>query len=49
MRADNGQSKAPYGDEDLLQGNEHLKPAWQAVAVTVLMIAASVLVLALAG
>lgn len=36
-------------DEDQFSGDEHLRPAWQVVVATIAMLAASVLVLAIAG
>jgi hypothetical protein len=36
-------------DEHDFSGEEHLRPAWQVVVVTIAMLAASVLVLVIAG
>jgi hypothetical protein len=36
-------------DADLFTGEEHLRPAWHVVVVTIVLVAASVLVLTIAG
>jgi hypothetical protein len=49
MPTDPNQPEILLGDEDSFYGHEHLRPAWQVVAVTIVLIAASVLVLAITG
>jgi hypothetical protein len=38
-----------FADEHAFYGDEHLRPAWQAVVMTIVLVAASVLVLAVTG
>jgi hypothetical protein len=48
---DQGETDMPINrvPSDGPYGHEHLRPAWQAVLATISMLAASVLVLAIAG